>query len=90
MGRTDHDHGFDGRLSVRHDDVPPRFWGDVRCRADANLGRRFDGSEMRKLLNNPATGTRSNNPPNDKIGVMPNLRAIIDRFRLPWRLAPMP
>jgi hypothetical protein len=32
---------------------------------------------MRQVLSNPATGTASNNPPVDRIGVMPNLQAII-------------
>jgi hypothetical protein len=33
---------------------------------------------MRVLLSDPATGTASNNPAVDRIGVMPNLRAIIE------------
>ena len=46
--------------------------------AQAKLGHRFDGSQMRALLGDPATGTASDVPPNDRIGVMPNLRAIIE------------
>ncbi len=33
---------------------------------------------MRALLSNPATGTPSNNPPVDQIGVMPDLRAVLN------------
>jgi serine protease len=46
--------------------------------AEASLGFRFSASQMRAILKNPATGTASNNPGVDRIGVMPNLRAILD------------
>jgi hypothetical protein len=55
--------------------------------ADANLHFRFSALQMRALLSNPATGTASSNPaPStassdpayDRIGVMPDLRAIIN------------
>ena len=46
--------------------------------AEANLHYRFSPYQMRALLSNPATGTASNNPAADRIGVMPNLRAIIE------------
>jgi hypothetical protein len=46
--------------------------------ADANLKFRFNALQMRALLSNPATGTASNTPASDRIGVMPNLRAIIN------------
>lgn len=46
--------------------------------AEASLGFRFSAFQMRELLSNPATGTASNNPAVDRIGVMPNLRAIIN------------
>lgn len=46
--------------------------------AEANLGYRFGPWQVRALLSNPATGTASNNPPIDRIGVMPNLRAILE------------
>jgi len=36
--------------------------------------------QLRDVLSNPATGTASNNPATDEIGVMPNLRAIIENF----------
>lgn len=48
----------------------------VQGLAQANLGRRFSPREIRKLLT--TNGTPSANPATDKIGVMPNLRAIID------------
>jgi serine protease len=38
---------------------------------------RLNGPQMRAVLSNPATGTASNNPPKDRIGVMPNLSAIL-------------
>lgn len=46
--------------------------------AEANLGYRFSAWQMRVLLSDPANGTPSNNPTNDRIGVMPNLQAIIN------------
>ncbi|MDJ0619647.1 MAG: S8 family peptidase [Calothrix sp. MO_192.B10] len=46
--------------------------------AEANLGYRFSPFQMRLLLSDPATGTASHNPGVDRIGVMPNLRAIIE------------
>ncbi len=45
---------------------------------DPSLGYRFSPGQMRTMLSDPATGTLSSNPPVDLIGVMPNLRAIID------------
>jgi hypothetical protein len=42
------------------------------------LGRRLSAFEMRSKLSNAATGTQSVNPNADKIGVMPNLKLIID------------
>jgi hypothetical protein len=50
----------------------------VQGLAEANLGYRFNPFQLRALLSNPATGTPSANPPADKIGVMPDLRAIIN------------
>jgi hypothetical protein len=46
--------------------------------AEANLGFRFSPRKVRALLSDPATGTASNDPAVDRIGVMPNLRAILD------------
>jgi hypothetical protein len=46
--------------------------------AQAHLKGRFGPWELRAILRDPAIGTPSQNPPMDRIGVMPNLRAIID------------
>jgi serine protease len=46
--------------------------------AQANLGYRFSPLQMRAILTNPATSTLSNNPAVDRIGVLPNLRAILE------------
>ncbi|MDN5882011.1 MAG: hypothetical protein L0H37_06550 [Nitrosospira sp.] len=45
-------------------------------------GDRLDPEQMRALLADPANGTPSQNPAVDRIGVMPNLRAIIDGMML--------
>jgi hypothetical protein len=50
----------------------------IQSIAAASLGFRFSPAQLRSLLSNPASGTASSNPANDRIGVMPNLRAIID------------
>jgi serine protease len=44
----------------------------------ATRGYRFSPAQMRILLSDPATGTASDDPATDLIGVMPNLRQIID------------
>jgi hypothetical protein len=41
-------------------------------------GARLSPAQMRQLLSDPATGTPSNDAINDRIGVMPDLRAIIE------------
>ena len=46
--------------------------------AESSLGYRFSACQLRTLLSNPATGTASNNPATDRIGVMPDLQAIIN------------
>jgi serine protease len=46
--------------------------------AEANLAYRFSAWQMRALLSDPATGTASDDPPTDRIGVMPDLQAIIN------------
>lgn len=46
--------------------------------AHVSLGYRLSGWQMRAVLSDPATGTVSNNPVVDRIGVMPDLRAIIN------------
>jgi hypothetical protein len=50
----------------------------VQGMAEANLFHRFSPWQLRAILSNPANGTASQNPAVDRIGVMPNLRAIID------------
>jgi hypothetical protein len=46
--------------------------------AEANLGHRFGPWQCRAILSDSANGTASQNPAVDRIGVMPNLRVIID------------
>jgi serine protease len=46
--------------------------------AQANLHYRFGPLQMRAILTNPTTSTPSNNPAVDRIGVLPNLRAILE------------
>lgn len=45
-------------------------------------GDRLDPAQMRALLSDPANGTPSQDPAADRIGVMPNLRAVIDGMML--------
>lgn len=49
----------------------------VQGLAQASLGYRFNPRQLRAILADPANSTASNDPANDKIGRMPNLRAII-------------
>lgn len=50
----------------------------VQGLAEANLGQRFGPWTLRAILSDSANGTASQDPAADRIGVMPNLRAIID------------
>jgi serine protease len=50
----------------------------VQGMAQASLGFRFSPRQLRTILSDPATGTLSNNPAIDRIGVMPNLRNIAE------------
>jgi serine protease len=50
----------------------------VQSMAQANLGYRFSPYQIRAILSDPANGTASINPPNDRIGVMPDLCSIIN------------
>lgn len=57
----------------------------VQAVAEKNLGFRFSPLKLRAVLSDPATGTKSYQPdpksPNwDGIGVMPNLKAIIQKM----------
>lgn len=45
--------------------------------ADTTLGYRFSPQQVREILSDPATGTASDDPPSDRIGVMPDLRSIV-------------
>jgi serine protease len=56
----------------------------VQALAQATLGYRFSPRELRGILT--TNGTPSNDPTNDKIGVLPNLKAIIGGSQL--NLAP--
>lgn len=42
------------------------------------FGYKLNSKQMRSLLCNPANATRSKNPIDDRVGVMPNLKSIID------------
>lgn len=50
----------------------------VQSLMQERFGFKLGPKEMRALLSNPITGTSSSNPAVDKIGVLPNLRSIID------------
>lgn len=50
----------------------------VQGMAEANLGYRLSPLQIRTLLSDQETGTQSLDPENDKLGVMPDLKAIID------------
>jgi len=50
----------------------------VQGLAEATLGYRLGPLQMRAVLSDAALGTPSADPPEDRIGVMPNLRAIIE------------
>lgn len=59
-------------------------WGRVR-------GTPYSPLVMRSVLSNPSLNTPSASPGTDRIGVMPNLRAIIESQRVPldrqWKMA---
>lgn len=48
----------------------------------ARTGKVWSPARMRAVLSNPATNTQSHNPATDRIGVMPDLRAIVAAERL--------
>lgn len=54
----------------------------VQGLAQANLGSRFTPQQLRAILSDPALGTASNDPDSDRIGVMPNLKAIIHKLKI--------
>jgi hypothetical protein len=47
-------------------------------------GQRYSPSTMRAVLSSRALNTPSADPPNDRIGVMPNLQQIISTRRVSW------
>jgi len=48
--------------------------------AKEHLGKAYTPKELRAILSNPNTGTKSNNPSSDKIGVLPDLKAILSNL----------
>ncbi|WP_459500553.1 S8 family peptidase [Bacillus sp. C1] len=48
--------------------------------AKANLGKVYTPSQLRSILSNSKTGTKSNDPTADKIGVLPDLKAILSNL----------
>ncbi len=56
--------------------------------AQFSLGRRFSPLDLRALLT--ASGTPSATPATDKIGVMPDLRAIITNNQITLKPVPIP
>ncbi|MGE6593163.1 S8 family peptidase [Bacillus mycoides] len=45
-----------------------------------NLGKVYTPSQLRDILSDPSTGTKSNDPAFDKIGVLPDLKAIVSKL----------
>ena len=60
----------------------------VQGLAEKNLGHRWGALEVRDILGDPDLGTPSATPDTDRIGVMPNLRRIIEGES--FNLAPKP
>ncbi|MFY0144240.1 S8 family peptidase [Bacillus cytotoxicus] len=48
--------------------------------AKEHLGQPYTPEELRDILSNPSTGTQSQNPVTDKIGVLPDLKAILSKL----------
>ncbi|WP_336771091.1 S8 family peptidase [Bacillus bombysepticus] len=48
--------------------------------AKNNQGRVYTPSQLRDILSDPSTGTKSNDPISDKIGVLPDLKAILSKL----------
>ncbi|MGM2864351.1 S8 family peptidase [Bacillus cereus group sp. Bce021] len=49
----------------------------IQSIAKEHLGHPYKPSELRDILNNPNTGTQSGEPSYDRIGVLPDLKAIL-------------
>lgn len=45
-----------------------------------NLGKVYTPSQLRDILSDPSTGTKSNDPASDKIGILPDLKAIVSKL----------
>ena len=45
-----------------------------------NKGKVYTPSQLRNILSDPSTGTKSNDPISDKIGVLPDLKAILSKL----------
>lgn len=48
--------------------------------AKNNQGRVYTPRQLRDILSDPSTGTKSNDPTSDKIGVLPDLKAILSKL----------
>ncbi|MGE0980865.1 S8 family serine peptidase [Bacillus cereus] len=48
--------------------------------AKNNQGRVYTPSQLRDILSDSSTGTKSNDPTSDKIGVLPDLKAILSKL----------
>ncbi|MCU7679181.1 S8 family peptidase [Bacillus thuringiensis] len=48
--------------------------------ATNNQGKVYTPSQIRAILSDPSTGTKSNDPISDKIGVLPDLKAILSKL----------
>ncbi|MEK5126481.1 putative mucin/carbohydrate-binding domain-containing protein [Bacillus sp. FSL R9-9492] len=48
--------------------------------AKEHLGRPYKPAELRTILSNPNTGTKSQNPLTDKIGVLPDLKSVLSNL----------
>lgn len=49
----------------------------IQSIAKEHLGHPYKPSELRDILNNPNTGTKSGEPSYDRIGILPDLKAIL-------------
>jgi subtilase family protein len=81
-GMTDHTNDFSGTSAAAAMVAGAAVL--VQSLAQANGKAPFSPGELRRILSDPANGTASTNPATDRIGVMPDLRKIIqNELRLP-------
>ncbi|PED06130.1 S8 family peptidase [Bacillus pseudomycoides] len=52
----------------------------IQSIAKEHLGQPYKPNELRAILSNKNTGTQSNNPSSDRIGVLPDLKAILSNL----------